>query len=519
MDLLLELGAECGPVALQVVAQVVVVVLEILRHGAIDLPGREIPQLRRIAVPTHRPVGRLPDRELLARARVAAQHGFVLALLADADAHPSVDLDLRRDVIPHPFGDRVHEGVGVAVDVGDLVAPEVHGIGIEHPGAAEEVGVVHLEREGLPAPGRAACEQPRPWRANHPEVLLQVGHELLEQRIAVGAVVRRVHGVGVVEVRRRVLKRHRDQLRKVGRVPRPVKLEAGFARGLLESRGAVARRFRHAVGRETEGRPEIEVPLLVHRRVAARRVGVIAARQQHRRPEVHRVAPPGGEDVALDPDVFHPLGVLRELDRGKRAGELQTDRIGARRVEMHLPHVADQVSGSAVELLALPLVVVQPQGVSVGAVKLGVDVDERLHVIVTRGDVAQAREGIAEGRAVDDRGCSRGELRDVHPEERDAIAFATHLEPGLDVGVAGHEDVHAPGEGCGAQRRRHADLDSGRLGRDGRWGGEQGDHDASDGVHSQSWKEGRIVSPGRAKVASPAVARAATGLYICRHLE
>src|SRR2546429_7859581 len=44
-----------------------------------------------------------------------------------------------------PISHRVHERIGVTVDVRQLVAPEIDGVGIEHPGAAEELRVVHLE--------------------------------------------------------------------------------------------------------------------------------------------------------------------------------------------------------------------------------------------------------------------------------------------------------------------------------------------------------------------------------------
>src|SRR5256886_16080979 len=81
VELALELGAERRPVTLQVVAQVVVVRLDILGHGVVDISCLEIPTLRSIAGRAHRAVGRLPDRELLSGAGAAAEHGLELALL------------------------------------------------------------------------------------------------------------------------------------------------------------------------------------------------------------------------------------------------------------------------------------------------------------------------------------------------------------------------------------------------------------------------------------------------------
>src|SRR6266571_5978712 len=80
-----------------------------------------------------------------------------------------------------------------------------------------------------------------------------------------------------------------------------------------------------------------------HGRVAPRRVAVVVARQQQRRAQVHRMAPPGGEHLALDLDVLHPLRVGRWLDRRQGAPEREADRVSRPRVEVHALDLAHQV--------------------------------------------------------------------------------------------------------------------------------------------------------------------------------
>src|SRR5207244_12452531 len=110
-----------------------------------------------------------------------------------------------------------------------------------------------------------------------------------------------------------------------------------------------------------------------------------------------RSAPPGREQLALNLDVLHPLRIGRQLDRREYTRELEPDRVRSGRIEMHLPDGAHEIPRRLVELLALPLIVVQPQRVPVGAVELRVHVEQPLHVVVARGDLLEARYRIAKG--------------------------------------------------------------------------------------------------------------------------
>ena len=185
MDLSLQLGSERRPVALEILTQVVVVRPEVLGHRVVDRARPQVPELRGIAVGPSGAVCGLPDGELLAGPCAAAEHRLELALLPDADPRLTGDLLFRRDLVGHPFGHRMHERVRVAVDVGNLVMPEVDRVRVEHPRAPKEVGMVHLQRQRFPPSGRPARERPRPGLADHPEARFEIRNELLQQRIAV----------------------------------------------------------------------------------------------------------------------------------------------------------------------------------------------------------------------------------------------------------------------------------------------------------------------------------------------
>src|SRR5205814_9079048 len=96
------------------------------------------------------------------------------------------------------------------------------------PRAAEEVRMEDLQRERFPSARRAAVEPARPRLLDDAELLLDLGNELLHDRVAVRADVHRVHGVRIVEVRRRVLEGDGDEARKVVADPYLISSLAGI---------------------------------------------------------------------------------------------------------------------------------------------------------------------------------------------------------------------------------------------------------------------------------------------------
>src|SRR5207245_5847039 len=111
-----------------------------------------------------------------------------------------------------------------------------------------------------------------PRLTDHAEALLEIGNQLGQQRVAVGSVVDRIHRIGVVEIWRGVLEGHRDQPREVRRTPCLIKLKPRLAHRSGQPRGPLYRRLDEGVGRKTERRSEIEVALLVYRRITSRGV-------------------------------------------------------------------------------------------------------------------------------------------------------------------------------------------------------------------------------------------------------
>ena len=118
----------------------------------------------------------------------------------------------------------------------------------------------------------------------------------------------------------------------------------------------------------------------------------------------------------------------------------------------------------------------QPEGVSIGAVELGVHAEERLDPIIAGRNVREARYWVAERGAVDHGHRAGREGAHVHAEEGRAVALVMHLETGLLVVAAGHEDIRAAGDRCVAELGPHADLEARPLrgkrgdGHGGRYG-------------------------------------------------
>src|SRR5262249_40068708 len=140
-------------------------------------------------------VDRFPGFELLARTAVAAQHFLELAHLA----HGGVHLTLR-SALAWAFRDRrikigSEESVVIAININYLVTSEIHRVRVEGPRPAEEVGVEHLEGQGLPSARGASGEIPRIGLANDAEMFFQVGDQFGHDRVAIGAIVGGVHSI------------------------------------------------------------------------------------------------------------------------------------------------------------------------------------------------------------------------------------------------------------------------------------------------------------------------------------
>src|SRR5712671_1428341 len=125
------------------------------------------------------------------------------------------------------------------------------------------------------------------------------------------------------------------------------------------------------------------------------RVGRIAFRQQHSGAEIDWLSPELREQLALYLDVLYVLGISRRKGRGDFVAQVEPDFITGKRIQVEMASIAEQVPRRLIELLAFPLVHVGPDGVAVRPLETRVDVQQRLHVIVTGGQFPYRLERIA----------------------------------------------------------------------------------------------------------------------------
>ena len=284
--------------------------------------------------------------------------------------------------------------------------------------------------------------------------------------VAVGAVVGRVDAVGIVEERRGMLNRDRDHAREVVARPRLLEVVPRLAHPSRVAPHPVEepRLARGRLGREAEGGLEPEVVGLEDHGVPPPGVVVVAAGQQDDGAQVHGVSPPFAEDTAPDLHALDPLGVRRNLDRGKDVGELQADRRLRSRVYAHAPRNADEVARRERPALALPLVLRGPDDAAVLPAELRVDVEQRLHPVVARRQLAQARVGIAVGAGVDEHRPARLDGLDVGREEGHPPVALPRRVVGGDAGLGlrgrGQGQEEAAGQRAVVEAGRVADLDA-----------------------------------------------------------
>src|SRR5262245_47738546 len=241
--------------------------------------------------------------------------------------------------------------------------------------------------------------------------------------------------------------------------------------------------------------------LRVDHRVSHLRMRRVVFRQGDRRAEIDRLAPPLAQNLALNLDALYRVRVRRHLHRRNDLVGHQANRRGrivGGGIEMQLHGSAVEVAWRPPPVLTLPLIHVQPHGVAIGALELRVDVDERLHPIIARGNLAQARDGVAEIVGADRRRRVRREHVDVLAEERRARRIG--LLDRRPIVHTADRNVDASCHRRAAGRGREADLDArpavdtgdALIGNDGRVG-----QDSGEGRRRGDSKEARCVHTPR----------------------
>src|SRR5215471_4801051 len=110
------------------------------------------------------------------------------------------------------------------------------------------------------------------------------------------------------------------------------------------------------------------------------------------------------------------------------------------RVKMNSSNVTHQVAGRLIELLALPLIHVCPYGVPIGAVEFGVNIDKRLHVIVSGWNLSKTGERKAQRACINDYRFARFEVAYIHSEEWRSIPPGPHLPTWLRLTILRDND-------------------------------------------------------------------------------
>ena len=411
VQLAVELRAERCPVAARVLGEIVAVLAHVRDDVLVDRAGLLVEQRRRVAVRACRTVRCLPDVELIVGAAARAEHRLELRKLPHRPQHLAFSGALHRPLGAGPRGGRHAEHVAVAVDVAQLVAAEVDRVGIEDPGAADQLRVVELHRQGFPAAGRGAFDDARIRLWDQAERLFQVRHQLARDRVAPWTIVRRVHGVRLVVVRARDDRADGDDARKVIALPGLVELVAGLQVGVARAR---ERSFgvRRRVRVEEERRAVAE-----HVNAGKARLRVIceAARQQYARAEIDGLAPELAQDLAFYPHGPEPLRIRLFDVRRDGFGELDGHDELLRSVQRQLLHFAVEIAGKA-RCNQRRRRQRDPQIVSVRASHVRVADQQGLHVIVASGQFAQVVQRIRCRAGVDDHCGTGARTFDVHAE-------------------------------------------------------------------------------------------------------
>src|SRR6266542_614467 len=463
VDLAGQLAADPAPVLLEIGGQVRMLP-PVGRDAFVDRARLRIEERLEIAVLPHGAKDRLPAIPVLARVAVGTQGALVFQLLLHRRADDTLGVALARQ--RHAKKPRVPvPGVLPVVDVDDLEAVKVHRIGARRKSSAEVVGMEDLQRERLPSPRGPARENPRPGLADRAKVRFDVWDQLSQDHLTVRSVVGRIDRVGIVVVRRRMLERDVEHLRKpVGEPgfreflpsPRPLFLPFGCTGGQLDTLA------------EATGRPCREMSLLVVDRIRDALVLLIVARQEDRRPDEDGLSPELREKRALKPYALDVLAVRRDLDRRDLLRERQAHGSPAAGVQVHLPDLAVEVAGGNLKDLSLPLIGMELDSVPVRPVKRRVDVEHPLDEVIAGRDVRQPRDRISERRAADDGPCPRREIRDVLAEERRRTvlaSFLAELQAGLGLSFPRNHDENAPVGGLAADARRERKLELQRRAR------------------------------------------------------
>ena len=465
----LELGAESFPVALQDVAQVVVLA-PVGRRVGINFAGQLVPDAPRVAVRSDRRENCFPDVVLVARARSGAEGQLAVVGLFHGATHltqPVAAAGARR-ALPARFN---VIGIFMLINIDDGVGAKIYRVGAGGPAAVVHIGVENLRGQSFPAARRAAIGEAGPAFAKAAEFFLNVRDELIIDGIAVGAEVSRVDRVGIIVIGIGVLDFNDEEARRVGSRPVFIKI-VGFL--LDDAVVTVKVKTLAVVGRKVGGGwlfPEAaevvrKMPVKNYQRITCFGMLIKAVRQKDVGAEVNGRSPEVSEQLALNADVFDVFCFRWVGNRRDDLVKGNFDGFGAGRVYAHFDGLAVEIAWLAVPLLTFAAVGRKLEDAAVGQMERLVDVKQGLNPVFAGFYVGKAAPRIAEGSMVNDGRSAGRQPIDIKAEDLLGGRAVADLEARLLVVIRRNQQEQATiKRGAGPfGRKGHGKFKLGLLG-------------------------------------------------------
>ena len=140
-----------------------------------------------------------------------------------------------------------------------------------------------------------------------------------------------------------------------------------------------------------------------------------------------------------------------------------------------------KIAGREVPVLAFAAIRSKLDGLAVSAMEGLVHVEQRLHVILAGGHVAQAADGIAPGLLVDDDRLAGLEPSTVTPKTICVLGVSSICMRGSSDGSVESNSNMRPSSGCALRLRREGDGELRCLGERGGGKDNQADNDENEG--------------------------------------